>query len=251
MKTAVVMILILAMCAGALFGCGAVSFYSYENAQGYSAGACEIEEPIYNLDIDWLAGNVTVEYHEDDCIAVTEESNGRPGNVGELRYRLDGNTLRIRYAAPGRLTYRGSKDLTVLLPEGTSLGELSVDTVSANVYGEDISAGKVSIDTVSGDVRVSVLGELRDFEADTASGNVELYLPANASIELDADTVSGDVKLYLPANASFELETDTVSGDVFTDFACTRRGDTYTCGTGGMELDMDTVSGDMSVLIAE
>ncbi len=230
MKTAVVMILILAMCAGALFGCGAVSFYSYENAQGYSAGACEIEEPIYNLDIDWLAGNVTVRYHEDDCIAVTEETNGRPGNVGELRYRLDGNTLRIRYAAPGRLTYRGSKDLTVLLPAGTSLGEVSVDTVSANVYGEDISAGKVSIDTVSGNVRVSVLGELRDFEADTASGNVELYLPANASIELDADTVSGDV---------------------FTDFACTRRGDTYTCGTGGMGLDMDTVSGDMSVLIDE
>lgn len=230
MKTAVVMILILAMCAGALFGCGAVSFYSYENAQGYSAGACEIEEPIYNLDIDWLAGNVTVRYHEDDCIAVTEETNGRPGNVGELRYRLDGNTLRIRYAAPGRLTYRGSKDLTVLLPEGTSLGELSVETVSANVYGEDISAGKVSVDTVSGDVRVSVLGELRDFEA---------------------DTVSGDVKLYLPANASFEMETDTVSGDVFTDFACTRRGDTYTCGTGGMGLDMDTVSGDMSVLIDE
>ena len=233
MKTAVIVLLILALCVGALAGCGAMSFYSfysYENAQGYSSGGCEIEDEVYNLDIDWLAGNVNVGCHEKDCIAVMEDTNGIPGREEELRYRLDGNTLRIRYGAPGRLSARGSKDLTVLLPAGTSLGEVLVETVSANVYGEDISAEKVSIDTVSGDVRISAPGEFRDFEA---------------------DTVSGDVELYLPANASFELETDTVSGDVFTDFACTRRGDTYACGTGGMELDMDTVSGDMSVLIAE
>ena len=74
MKTAVVMILILAMCAGALFGCGAVSFYSYENAQGYSAGACEIEEPIYNLDIDWLAGKVGLYDYAVDTLFDAEEN---------------------------------------------------------------------------------------------------------------------------------------------------------------------------------
>lgn len=233
MKTAVIVLLILALCVGALAGCGVMSFYSfysYENAQGYSSGACEIEDEVYNLDIDWLAGNVNVGYHEEDRVAVMEDTNGISGRGEELRYRLDGNTLRIRYGAPGRLSARGSKDLTVLLPAGTSLGEVFVETVSANVYGEDISAEKVSIDTVSGDVRISAPGELRDFEA---------------------DTVSGDVELHLPADASFELETDTVSGDFYTDFACTKRGDTYTYGMGGIELDMDTVSGDMSVRICE
>lgn len=233
MKTAVAVLLILALCVGALAGCGAISFYSfysYDNAQGYSSGACEIEDEVYNLDIDWLAGNVNVEYHAEEHVAVLEEGDGVLQSRGELRYRLDGKTLRIRYAAPGRLSFRGDKSLTVLLPEGTSLGELFVETVSANVYGEDVSAEKVSIDTVSGDIRISAPGELRDFEG---------------------DTVSGDIELYLPADAAFELETDTVSGDFYTDFACTKRGDTYTYGMGGIELDMDTVSGDMSILIAE
>lgn len=229
MKTVIVVLLVLALCAGVLFGCGA-SAYAYRDAELYTAGPCELETDIRGLDIDWRSGTVNIRYHDEAYISVYEESDSFLSERDILRWRLDGDSLRIRFAAAGKDIFGGGKTLTILLPEGTSLRELSIDTVSADVYGEDVSAENVSIESVSGSIRVSASRDTRDFEA---------------------DTVSGDVELYLSSDAAFELETDTVSGDFHTDFACTQRGNTYTCGTGGMEIDTETVSGNVSVLIAE
>lgn len=231
MKTVIAVLVILAVCAGLLFGCGAAASsprYTYRDAELYTPGPCELEESIRSLDIDWRAGEVNIAYHEEPYISVYEESGSTLSEKEVLRWRLDGDTLRIRFAGSGVRDTVEEKTLIVLLPAELSLRELSVDSVSADVYGENVIAENVSIETTSGNIRFSPAGAMRDFEAETVSGNVELLFPADAS---------------------FILETESVSGKFDTDFVCERRKDAYVCGSGGMELDIETVWGDVFVLV--
>jgi len=65
-------------------------------------------------------------------------------------------------------------------------------------------------------------------------------------------TVSGDITLYLPEDASFDLDIKTVSGEISTKFKVLvesikknqLRGEV---GTGGINIELKTISGDISL----
>ena len=61
------------LCA-VLCGCGSVSLF-YENADRYSVGNAEITESVENIELDWIAGAVRIEYHGEDSILLTETSS--------------------------------------------------------------------------------------------------------------------------------------------------------------------------------
>ncbi len=144
------------------------------------------------------------------------------------------------------------------------LDKLYISTTSGRVFIANMGAGNVELDSTSGSLQfegscrefvadsvsglVIFTGSCRDIEADTSSGQVRFVLDTIPE-EISADTVSGDVSMYLPPEASFELEYDTVSGDLECDFPVKMRGDGYVVGNGGAEIDVDTTSGSLSLMI--
>lgn len=230
MKITLALLLILAMCGGLLFSCGADApfpLYTYENAAQYTAGPVSLDADIQRLDIDWRSGSITVGYHDEDHISVTEENAPTLGSSSALHYRLDGDTLRIRFAKSGHLgtTSLRDKDLTLLLPRDAVLRNLSIETVSADISVQNITAD--------------------DFDLESVSGKLEL-LDVHFSDEMEAETVSGDVELHL-ADDGFSARISTFTGTVHSDFPYSKVDNAYICGSGGPELDVETLSGNVEI----
>lgn len=291
MKTILVLLLILAMCAGVMYGCDAPlspSSYTYDNAGQYTAGACTLEENVSHIEIDWLSGDVTVRYHDEDYIAVTETASRTLSKDASLHFWLDGDTLRIRYAKSGKLRAANlpAKNLTLCLPRNADLEKLAVETVSADVFVREISSKEFDLDTVSGNIEASGVYVADGFDADSVSGSITVHTLGNGgsldaettsgaiditaetlnSISLcsasgtitaaansvarnsDLETLSGRVELHLPEDAVFTVRASTLSGNFDSDFPYDKAEDVYICGSSGPEFDIETLSGNIFVL---
>ena len=153
------------------------------------------------------------------------------------------------------------------------IGDVTVSTVSGDVVYESLE-GEVSVHTVSGDVKISrIVGKtsigtasgdvkVKDLQGDgsfkTASGDVECTVTAVGET-LDVGTASGDVEINLPEDTSLQMTLKTASGDIktFCDCMSTDEEINYVksgkraVGTIGQEpylqLKVTTASGDIEI----
>lgn len=240
--------------AGALFaGCdddGAKGRYeSYSNASRYSVGSGTVASAS-SIDVEWIGGQVNLEYTDDGEISFREESDFdlESNESVKMRWYLDGATLKIKYAESGtRVIDNLKKTLTVKIPSGTPLQELDVETVSADIDCT-LGAAKADFDTVSGNIGLSdsvITGSL-DFK--TISGSVE-YSTTALPYKIDAETVTGNLLFTLPPSSSFRVEFESVSGNFNPDtaFAGVQSGKFYTVGSGSTLIDAETVSGNLTI----
>jgi hypothetical protein len=141
---------------------------------------------------------------------------------------------------------------------------LSIDVFSATVETEGLRAdleidafsstmrvrgheGEVRADSFSGDLVVEDLTGNVVF--DTFSGEGEIRF-AQITGDCQMDSFSGDVTMYLPRDASFDVDLEGFSGDLQSEFETTnlRQDDDGTRGTvggGGPRIRFDTFSGDL------
>ena len=246
-----------------------VSFaaYDYEDADKYTAGDAVIKDTVRNLDIDWISGTINFEFHDEDTVEISEKSRKPLSEDERLRWWLDGDTLRIRFAAKskGLLSFEmdQDKELTVKLPESISLGETDIDSTSGDVIIPPLQAQKMTLNVVSGDVRLELSGadELRvssvtgSIDAkldgvksamfDSTSGDVNVSAPRLE--KLDIDVTTGDVTAALSEAPGFTAHLDTVTGNIIYDLPLTRSGEAYVCGDGSGSVEIDTTTGDIAV----
>ena len=110
--------------------------YSYEHADRYQAGGSEIAGTVRNLDIGWINGKVRLAYRSGTAVSLSETSDRPISGDMQLRWWLDGDTLRIRYAKAGfrqMMMNTQQKVLEVALPEGVRLGDVTIGATSADV----------------------------------------------------------------------------------------------------------------------
>lgn len=256
--------------------------FTYANADRYTAGGAEITGTVRNLAVNWVDGSVTVAYHDQASILLSEKANRTLSEDAQLRWWLDGDTLRIQYAKPGfRLNFNLHKELTLTLPRNIALAEVNISTVSADVAIPALSASQLSVNTTSGDMRLALAEKAEKIALNTVSGDVQLEadeaaecriastsgrlsariptagkvklasvsgsvdLKTGKADEIDIGTTSGSVTLALPEAPGFTAEIGTVSGSVSTGLALTKNGNTYTAGNGGAPVHIATVSGDI------
>ena len=207
----------------------------YDDAEKYTAGGATLEAQITGLEVEWIAGEVQVVYHDGDGISFEEKVTGdlpkdEDEEAVQLHYLVEDGTLHIKYAKSGAHHMGNtSKDLVVSLPKSCRLNELEFDGVSANLSVDGIAVRKASCDTVSGQIDLDV------------DGNLE---------KLDVDSVSGNITVYLPEGTPFEVEMDSVSGSFDSDFDVKRDsdGERFWFGDGGGKYEFDTVSGNLTIL---
>lgn len=238
----------------------------YVESGMYQVSALTVRE----IDIEWTAGYVTIipTDSDGDNIEFWESLNQRLDDKNCLSYEIKDGKLTIKYTARASGTLDLAKDLTVCLPASlmATLEELDIETVSAEVFMEDLTVGKLDVETTSGPCTLSGGGvcaeadistvsgniaadgwESRSWDVETTSGDV-LLSPANFPEEVDIETTSGSIDLFLPTEDSFALTWATVSGQLNSGYNdLTFDGKVYRHGSGGPVFEVSTVSGDLSI----
>lgn len=262
------------------------STFTYADSDRYTAGGAEVSAgKLEKLEIDWLAGSVTVEPWDGDTVSISEQGADQE-EARQLHWLLDGKTLYIRYCAAGQFRDLPAKDLLVRLPRDVRLEKLSVSGTSADAGIAGIAVGLLKFDSTSGDLEVQAdcgilsadttsggvrfTGTAERVEFDSTSGGLNVTgtvsgelsvstVSGTANLELDVtpeelsfDSTSGSASLTLPGERSFEAELDTVSGSFRCDYPTTTKDrDTWIYDAGDRkspaELDFDTVSGSVDI----
>jgi DUF4097 and DUF4098 domain-containing protein YvlB len=128
-------------------------------------------------------------------------------------------------------------------------GDVRVNAISGSIQ---IAApgGRVQADTASGSVEIQ--GASNDLKAHAASGRVLVRGNPAANSYWELKTASGSIQLILPAAANFHLTAQAVSGEIRTDVPIMieeqgKHSLRARMGNGGARLDVQTVSGEIRV----
>jgi DUF4097 and DUF4098 domain-containing protein YvlB len=146
---------------------------------------------------------------------------------------------------------------------GAECTSVSGDVVAADVTGNaflksvsgDIKVntikGSVEAETVSGGVELLDVSEASSVRAKALSGEVVYRGRINPQGSYHFKSHSGDVELYLPADAAFDFEAESFSGGIETDFEVkvigqvSRKELSGTVNGGGATLKVSSFSGDI------
>jgi hypothetical protein len=132
------------------------------------------------------------------------------------------------------------------------MGNAEIKTVSGNVSATKIN-GEIRAGSVSGSLIFrDCEGSLPDLHSTSGSIEAELAVIDQDTSAMSLSTVSGNINLYLPDDASFDLDINTVSGEINTEFKVLvesvkknqLRGEV---GDGGINIELRTISGDISL----
>lgn len=224
---------------------GNLKRYKYDDGNQYAAGSTRIADKVEDIEINWVAGKVSVIAYDGDEIILSENADENLPEKKKMHWQLDGNTLRVQYVRSGIFNLNiANKELTVMVPESLLLDDVDITVVSARLDVEGICADQLKIETVSGSVKADC-ERVNEVKADAVSGSVVLQFE-HAPEKIKVATVSGGVKIRLPKDAGFEVEMDSVSGRMNSSFStkCVDD-DTYVYGDGGCSIDVETVSGSL------
>lgn len=201
------------------------TFYSeknYDNDYATSNTYSVSDVDIHNLEIDWTGGSISVIPYTGNDILIKETCSDEISENTCLRYKIDGNTLKV-YESRNQASINFSeedgmseKDLTISIPSSVNesadfaitvntvsadialdnlrLAQLSVDTTSGNIHGKNMDISQIDCYSVAGDMNLQMRGGSSDSEInfDSTSGNCSLYIPAEGRVNADFDTTSGN-----------------------------------------------------------
>jgi len=175
------------------------------------------------------------------------EVTGKLGRgVERLEFGSEGKRTIIRVEPSNRRDSKGSADLEIRVPAGSSL---STNTVSADQRIRNVR-GLQRLQSVSGDVSTEAWTE--EVEIRTVSGDVELDADGQSTL-VNVTTVSGDAQL---SNVAGEITINTVTGDFEVEAGRITRGRMRTTN-GDLDLsatlapegrlDIETINGDLVI----
>lgn len=232
-----------------------------------SQGAVGAEE-VLNLDIEWIAGSITIMPVENtDQITIAETGNDNEKYA--MVYSQTGNTLNIQYCKESiqfpslGLNVSVTKDLLITVPADWTCNELSIDTASADLNITDLkinevdiddasgvcrfencTVGKISMDSASGDLDFA--GYLYKLDFEGASANCRISV-TNIPSEIDIDSASGNSELYLPENCGFTCTLSSMSGNFESEFETITRKGSHVHGDGSCVINVDALSGNVRI----
>ena len=288
-KTVALIVVLVALAVGAwlMFGRTAAGI-GYPDEDKYTVGNASVSGEVNNLFVDWTAGKVTVEYYGGSEIKVEETANRTLSDDDKLRWWLDGDTLRVRYAKSGfRVSFNLDKQLTVSLPRDLALKSADISCTSGDLNIPALKAEDIRLDTTSGNIDAGT--DAKTITADSTSGSVKVHqespldsvkmdstsgtiYPDFASVDkaefsstsggvvgtvvsfksLKASSTSGSIDLKVGTDSGFTLKADSTSGKVDISLSdVTVSGDTVVVGDGSGSCDLDTTSGNIRVSKAE
>ena len=224
---------------------------SSQRDENLTLGGTELTDPPASLEIHWVAGKVTVKYHEGEALVFSERVTSMPEldeNL-QLTWEISGDALVIDYVQPKVRTMDLVKELTVLVPESMDIDDITIEATSADVVLPELQADSIWVTTTSGEIMatcttrlmklmstsgdITAACEARDIEVTTTSGKQEVTQSGSAE-DVELASTSGVVRLFQRGQAD-EVGVETTSGSVQVDLV------------NANSVDIETTSGDVRV----
>lgn len=247
-------------------GCGisVIHFSSDSNAQTISQSSVSPAD-YQNLEIEWASGDIYLVAADTDQITFSESGN-ITNQSQKMVVKENGSTLSIRYQASSvQFGFNSSprKDLTITVPRTWNCKLLGIEAASVNIQASDLQIDELNLELASADCsfdncsiqnvdvdaasgNLVFRGTINSLSCDAASADVTAVL-TNVPKEIDFETASGEMDLTLPANAGFSVEMDTLSGGFTCEFDAASHGRHYTYGDGACRISMDGMSGNLII----
>lgn len=200
------------------------------------------DEAVEEVEINWVAGPVTVGKSPDNNIYVTESAYREIGEEDAMKVSFSGGKLTVRWDGQWFRRWvnwsifnfgRGDKALEVLIPESESV-DMSVSNTSGGVRVEGFAGKGMSFSSTSGDLLLAGLTVEKDLNASTVSGDI--IMDGVAGGELNISTTSGSLKME--GMTAESLNISTTSGE-------------SAYSGGAKEIHGSTVSGEMDFALTE
>ena len=209
------------------------------------------------ISLDNVNGDVEIRAWDETDVQLTYRISGKSEKTLErnkVKVKADASHLRVNTVHSKSNSWWGSSDggsvsYELKVPMGTRLR--SVETVNGSIEIVGVS-GEVDAETVNGSIEVK--GISADAKLSTVNGRVEAQLDRLQSDQrVSMESVNGQIVVYLPDDADVEIRAETVHGSLRNDFGLTvdkgmvgrdLRGQ---LGSGGGRLTLDTVNGSINI----
>lgn len=259
-------ILVCGLSFGLFSGRRSISFYNEDTVGTVTGSGSTSASGVRELDIDWASGTITIQPGDTDSITYQETGAADSKyqmvvseSGGKLTIRYCKNNFIPSFGFSGSLR----KNLEITVPRNWICDQLELNVASADVTISDLTIREadfngasgvctfencqvtdLDVDTASGDIRFT--GTLDTLECDAASASFRGVLD-NCPSRISMDSASGGLDLTLPADAGFTLDKSTMSGDFFSDFPTTNQNGKHICGNGSCRIDFSAASGDVTI----
>lgn len=219
------------------------SIMDYKDASTFTAGNFTYAaSDVRRVSVRWIDGSVTLKPGTGTLHA---DESGVLSAPQQMHWRIKDGTLEIMYCASGYIGRfpSDSKALTLEIPAGV---DVTVNSLSAPVYGSALHVGALALTTLSGAVHLETV-TAADIAVKSTSGAVGLTDVTTADLYLGS--TSGRVDLAGETRAD-ALHVGTVSGAVDAEQLKARTVDVSTVSgsvklglAAAADVDIDTTSG--------
>lgn len=245
---------------------GNLSFqkYTYTGGGKYNVGDAELKNEVKSLDIDWVTGSVTVKYHDNDTILISETPNRPITDDLKLRWMLDGDTLTVKYANNGaHLKADMKKELVITLPRSAKTEYAVINNTTGKIIVNGGTWKELDLDTTTGDVNINA-DSVEKLRTETTTGSInadivragtmelecttgKINLSAGSFDSLKASVTTGSVTAKLPEAPGFIAKLSTVTGKIKCGLNHTNDGEKYIIGDGSKSVRIETVTGGIEI----
>ncbi len=213
-------------------------------------------DDIYNITVNWNAGNITLAYYDGKEIKVTESSSSELDSDTKLTITEDSEDLTVSWNDGEKIYYQKTlpelshKDLTIEIPNDMKLGVISFNVNESNVttYGytadtlsiigkgdvnlKDITADKLTISDKNGEISLSNC-TAENLKINSQQGNITAENCTAEDAKLNS--IYGNISF----TGSFDSMTgSSTSGDV-----------TLSTSTKAKSISAESVNGNVSVSV--
>jgi len=128
-----------------------------------------------------------------------------------------------------------------------------IETVSGDIRARNVGS-EAHAETVSGNIRIESGEPLRNIDASSVSGDIDIRGGLAGGGRVHVESMSGDIRLRVPGNLSAHLEADSFSGRLKSDFGTVEKPEhgpgshlDTRVGSGDGRISLESFSGDVTV----
>lgn len=193
--------------------------FKYEHPERYQTGDAVISQPVSDIDVSWLEGQIDIVYADHPEVRIYEVLDSTLPDSLRMHWHVDDEgCLDIQFCKSGSyrveqlkgLNY--NKHLTIEVPRGTAVDEIDMNLVSANVNIDSVATRELNVDGVFFSVTAYYPTLPEEINIDGVDGCLNLDTPTTAGMTIE---MSG-VKKYLNITSERPTRKDgrkTILGD--------------------------------------
>ncbi|MBO4681426.1 MAG: DUF4097 family beta strand repeat protein [Clostridiales bacterium] len=218
MAGAMALIMPFTMC---LTGCSFVSMfntfaYQYDNALEYKAGDREISDKVTKINLDYIAGDVTIKANDSDKVSVKETANISLKDPQKVHTWVNDGTLYVRFCqSTKKINFTNvKKSLELTLPASQDLDDVIIEMSSGDLVFDGLTTDGFKVKSSSGDVRADLSGNNIDIKS--SSGKIYFTQKGDSeAINLKASSGTIDIKQSGTCKSmTVNSSSGSVTGDV-------------------------------------